>query len=57
MCGILTGNSAQVQVISDHLLELVVQRAFLELQAEVVTQICVQHLTCRERDFIWVNFG
>lgn len=41
MCVVLTGNGAQVQVISDHLLELVVQRAFLELQAEVMTQIRV----------------
>jgi len=42
---LLTGNGAQVQVVPDHLLELVVQRALLKLQAEVVTQISVQHLT------------
>lgn len=42
---LLTGNSAQVQVVPDHLLELMVQGALLKLQAEVVTQISVQHLT------------
>lgn len=45
---LLTGNGAQVQVVPDHLLELVVQRTFLELQAEVVTQVCIQHLACEE---------
>lgn len=42
---LLTGNGAQVQVVPDHLLELVVQGALLKLQAEVVMQIGVQHLT------------
>ena len=42
---ILTGNGAQVQVVPDHLLELMVQGALLKLQAEVVTQISIQHLT------------
>lgn len=48
--GLLTGNGSQVQVVPDHLLELVVQGALLKLQAEVVTQISVQHLTCREEE-------
>lgn len=42
---LLTGNGAQIQVVPDHLLELMVQGALLELQAEVVTQISVQHFT------------
>lgn len=42
---LLTGNGAQVQVVPDHLLELMVQGALLKLQAEVVTQIRIQHLT------------
>lgn len=42
---LLTGNGAQVQVVPDHLLELMVQGALLKLQAEVVTQISIQHLT------------
>ncbi len=42
---LLTGNGAQVQVVPDHLLELMVQGALLKLQAEVVTQIGIQHLT------------
>lgn len=41
---ILTGNRAQVQVVPDHLLKLVVQGTLLELQAEVVMQIGIQHL-------------
>lgn len=44
---LLTGNGAQVEVVPDHLLELVVQGALLKLQAEVVMQICIQHLTWR----------
>lgn len=46
--GLLTGNGSQVQVVPDHLLQFMVQGALLKLQAEVVTQIGVQHLTCRE---------
>lgn len=46
--GLLTGDGSQVQVVPDHLLQFVVQGALLKLQAEVVTQISVQHLTCRE---------
>lgn len=46
---VLTGDGAEIQVVPDHLLELVVQGAFLELQAEVVTQISIQHLTWRKR--------
>lgn len=42
---LLTGNGAQVQVVPDHLLELMVQGALLKLQAEVVTQVGIQHLT------------
>lgn len=42
---LLTGNGAQVQVVPDHLLELMVQGTLLKLQAEVVTQIGIQHLT------------
>lgn len=38
---VLTGNGTEVQVVSYHLLELVVQGSFLELQAEVVAQIRV----------------
>lgn len=45
---LLTGNGPQVQVVPDHLLEFMVQGALLKLQAEVVTQVSVQHLTCRE---------
>lgn len=48
--GLLTGNGSQVQVVPDHLLEFMVQGALLKLQAEVVTQISVQHLTCREEE-------
>lgn len=44
---LLTGNGTQVQVVSDHLLELMVQGALLKLQAEVVMQVNVQHLTWR----------
>lgn len=51
--GVLTGNGSQVQVVPDHLLEFMVEGALLELQAEVVTQIRVQHLPCREEE----NFG
>lgn len=51
--GLLTGNGSQVQVVPDHLLEFMVEGALLELQAEVVTQIRVQHLPCREEQ----NFG
>lgn len=47
---VLTGNGSQVQVVPDHLLEFMVQGALLKLQAEVVTQISVQHLTCREEE-------
>lgn len=46
---LLTGNGAQVQVVPDHLLELMVQGALLKLQAEVVTQISIQHLTWGKR--------
>lgn len=53
MGGVLTGNGSQVQVVPDHLLEFMVEGALLELQAEVVTQIRVQHLPCREEE----NFG
>lgn len=42
---LLTGDGAQVKVVPDHLLELVIQGALLKLQAEVVPQISVQHLT------------
>lgn len=42
---LLTGNGAQVQVVPNHLLELMVQGALLKLQAEVVTQISIQHFT------------
>lgn len=45
-CTVLTGDGTKVQVVSDHLLELVVQGAFLELQAEVMAQVRVQHFTC-----------
>lgn len=38
---VLTGDGTEIQVVSYHLLELVVQGAFLELQAEVVAQVRV----------------
>lgn len=38
---VLTGDGTKVQVVSYHLLELVVQGAFLELQAEVMAQVRV----------------
>ena len=44
---LLTGNGAQVKVVPDHLLELMIQGALLKLQTEVVPQISVQHLTWR----------
>lgn len=46
--GILTRNSAQVEVVPDHLLEFMVEGTLLKLQAEVVTQISIQHLTWRK---------
>lgn len=46
---LLTGNGTQVQVVPNHLLELMVQGALLKLQTEVVTQISIQHFTWRER--------
>lgn len=46
---LLTGNGAQVQVVSDDLLQFVVHGALLELQTEVVVQINIQHLTWKER--------
>lgn len=39
----LTGNGAQVEVVPDDLLQLVVQRAFLEAQVEVAAQVLVDH--------------
>lgn len=47
---VLTGNGTQVQVVPDHLLQLVVQGAFLKLQTEVVTQISIQHLAWGGRE-------
>lgn len=38
---VLTGDGTEVQVVSYDLLELVVQGAFLELQAEVMAQVRV----------------
>lgn len=49
MNGVLTGDGAQVEVVPYDLLELVVQRALLELQAEVVAQVRVQYFTCKNR--------
>lgn len=42
----LTWDGAQVEVVSYDLLQLVVQRALLKLQTEVVAQVRVQHFTC-----------
>lgn len=43
----LTWDGAQVEVVPYDLLELVVQRALLKLQTEVVAQVRVQHFTCK----------
>lgn len=45
----LTGNGAQVEVVPYDLLELVVQRALLKLQTEVVAQVRIQHFTCNNK--------
>ena len=47
---LLTGDGAQVQVVSDHLLQLVVQGTLLELQAKVVAQVRVQNFAGGERE-------
>ena len=43
---VLTRHSVAVEVISDGLLELMVKRVFLKLQAQVVLQVFVQFVTC-----------
>lgn len=43
----LTGDGAEVEVIPDDLLQLVVHRAFLEAQVEVVAQVLVYHAPWR----------
>lgn len=43
----LTGDGAEVQVVPDDLLQLVVHRAFLEAQVEVVAQVLVYHASWR----------
>lgn len=47
---VLTGDGAQVEVVPDDLLELVVQRALLKLQTEVVAQVRVQYFPCKDSD-------
>lgn len=44
----LTGDGAEVQVVPDDLLQLVVHRAFLEAQVEVVAQVLVDHASWRD---------
>lgn len=39
--GALTGHSAEVEVVPDDLLQLVVQGAFLEAQAEVAAEVLI----------------
>lgn len=46
---VLTGDGAQVEVVPYDLLQLVVQRALLKLETEVVAQVRVQHFTCSNR--------
>lgn len=48
--GVLTGDGAEVQVVPDDLLQLVVHRALLEAQAEVAAQVLVQHAPCRHTE-------
>lgn len=43
----LTGDGAEVQVVPDDLLQLVVHRALLEAQVEVVAQVLVYHASWR----------
>lgn len=43
---VLTRDGAKVEVVPYDLLELVIQRALLKLQTEVVTQVRVQNFTC-----------
>lgn len=47
--GELTGDSAEVEVVPDDLLQLVVHRAFLEAQVEVVSQVLVDHSPWRSK--------
>lgn len=43
---VLTRDGTKVEVVPYDLLKLVIQRALLKLQTEVVTQVCVQNFTC-----------
>lgn len=43
---VLTRDGAKVEVVPYDLLELVIQRALLKLQTEVVMQVRVQNFTC-----------
>lgn len=47
--GVLTRDGAKVEVVPYDLLELVIQRALLELQTEVVTEVRVQYFTCNKQ--------
>lgn len=47
--GELTGDSAEVEVVPDDLLQLVVHRALLEAQVEVVPQVLVYHAPWRRK--------
>lgn len=46
--GVLTRDGAKVEVVPYDLLELVIQRALLKLQTEVVTKVRVQYFTCND---------
>lgn len=47
--GELTGDGAEVEVVPDDLLQLVVHRALLEAQVEVVAQVLVYHAPWRRK--------
>lgn len=54
MKGTLTGHSAEVEVVPDDLLQLVVQRAFLESQAEVAAEVFVNDAPYRCGGRAWL---
>lgn len=46
---LLTWNGSQVEIISDHLLQLVVHRSFLKLKTQVVPQIFVNDFAYKRK--------
>lgn len=47
--GELTGDGAEVEVVPDDLLQLVVHRALLEAQVEVMPQVLIDHAPWRRK--------